>query len=435
VNLVAREVRRTHASVRALHLLALHAAGDHPEQRQRGARTPHTRDDIALRSKTALQVVEQRSLAAREQQPQHTGCFVVRGTDRADACHMRALYLAGLLVTTRAHAEVSVGAQVGAGAQGASTYSAVELRLDAQFSHGHVGLGARSIWDDGDFRDSEWATRWSALRIVRDAEVHGSVGDTQLAAAAGTLAPAYVGRIVDGYRVALDDRWRTGVRLALQSSELDAGAEIDDVLDTRLVAGGVRWLVARPWGVHASVAIDPGQAAAGELGGFHRWEEKRARLDTGASLIAEPSPTGVAFASAEIERARVRWTARGDVRYGTGGLVGPLYRVEGIDGDTGLGAGLALGAASEYGWLELGARRRPVGALYTASAGAPMGRFVQAAAWVAVTRDAAAGAGELRVVWSKRLFSALHGARMYRMQEMEMTPVWSVTAWFGAASL
>ncbi len=350
---------------------------------------------------------------------------------------MRLLCIAGLLVAgSPARAEVRIGAQVGAGAQGASTYSAVELRLDAAWERGHVGLGARGVWDDAQFRGSEWATRWAVIAIIRDAAIAGTVGDVELAAAAGALAPAHVGRIVDGYRVALDDRWRTGVRLAARSEDLEAGAEIDDVLGPRLVAGGVTWMVARPWGMHASVAIDPGSAAAGELGAFRRIERKLARLDVGASLVVEPQPTGVVYAAGAIERAKVRWTARGDVRVGRGGLFGPLHRVEGIDDAFGLGAGITGGAVSEHGWFELGARRRPgLGGLYTAQVGAPMGRWVQAAAWAAVASDAAAGAAAVRVAWSKRLFSALQAARMYRFEAMEPSPVWSVTAWFGAASL
>jgi hypothetical protein len=191
--------------------------------------------------------------------------------------------------------------------------------------------------------------------------------------------------------------------------------------------------------------IDPGidmngemrdAAGAGELAAFRRFDAKQARLDVGGSVVASPDASGVVFANGALERSRVRWTGRGDVRVGRGGLVGPLYRIEGIDDAWGVGAGLTAGVASDRGWLELGARRRPaLGGLYTLNAGAPMGRYVQAAAWAAVTSGAAAGAAELRVVWSKRLFSALHGARMYRVDEMTPAPVWSVTAWFGAASL
>jgi hypothetical protein len=72
-----------------------------------------------------------------------------------------------------------------------------------------------------------------------------------------------------------------------------------------------------------------------------------------------------------------------------------------------------------------------------------MGRWVQAAAWTAAARGEAAGAAEVRVAWSQRLFSALHAARLYRFDSMEQpsgtgatepTAVWSVTAWFGATT-
>ncbi len=359
---------------------------------------------------------------------------------------MRVLVAVCLVVPAgAARAEVSIGAQVGAGAQGNATYSAIEARFDAAWDGGHVGLGARGVWMDAQFRERDWDSAWSAVTLVRDAAVAGRVNDVELAAAAGALAPAHVGRIVDGYRVALDDRWRTGVRLAARSSDVDAGAEIDDVLAPRIIAAGVSWIVARPWGIAAHVAIDPGidvtgamrdAVGAGELAAFRRFEAKQARLDVGGAVVASPDPSGVLFGNAALERSRVRWTARGDVRVGRGGLIGPLYRIEGIDDDWGLGAGLTGSVASDRGWLELGVRRRPgLGGLYTMQAGAPMGRYVQAAAWATVTRDAAAGAAELRVVWSKRLFSALHGARMYWIDEMTPAPVWSVTAWFGAASL
>jgi len=327
---------------------------------------------------------------------------------------------------------VVIGAQVGAGAQGATSYSALEMQLDASFNHGHLVLGMRGVWDDSEFRGADWANPWSAVTLVRDVSVHGTVGDVELGAAAGALSPAHIGSIVDGYRVALDDRWRTGVRTALRTSRLAAGAEVDDVLDPRLAAASVAALVTEHWGLSSAVAFDPRHEWAGELGVFRRVARDLARVDVGASLTVAPG--AVVHATAEVERSNARWTVRADVRYGHGDVLGALYRVEGLDDATGLGAGLTLGVASERGWIELGARRRPaLGGVYTASAGAPMNQWLQAAAWTAVARDAAAGAAELRVVWSRRLFSALHGARMYRF-EMEPAPVWSVVAWFGATS-
>lgn len=356
---------------------------------------------------------------------------------------MRCVIVVALLATS-ARAEVSIGGAIGAGAQGAATYSALELRLDGQWQHARLGLGARGVWDDAAFRRREWASPWHAVAIVRDAGAHAQAGDTTLAIAAGALAPAHVGALVDGYRVSLDDRWRTGVRAAARSPTLDARIEIDDVLDPALIAGGARWLMAPPWGMHASVAVDPGRASALEAGAFRRFEGDRTRADGGVSIVAEISRGAsiVAFATGAIERGDVRLTARADARAGTGSLgtlFGPLYRIERLAlaerAGFGIGAGVAAGLAAPTGWLELGVRARPdAGGLVVASAGAPLHRRVQAGVWTAIGRDEAAGAAELRVAWANTLFSALHAARLYRLDVMEPFAVWSLTAWFGAAS-
>jgi hypothetical protein len=341
----------------------------------------------------------------------------------------------------------------------------MELRFDGTWEQGHVGLGLRGVWDDAVFRRSEWSSAWDAVAVVRDVEAHGAVGDVTLAVAAGALAPAHVGTLVDGYRVSVDDRWRTGVRAVARSSELDAAVEIDDVIDPALIAGGVRWLMAPPWGLHASVAVDPGggrptgegAASAIEVGGFRRFTGEHARADLGLSVVAEltDGASVVAFANVMVDRGDVRFTARGDLRAGTGGvggMFGPLYRVERLrmieHRGAGAGAGASVGVAAPGGWLEIGARARPdLGGLVVATAGAPMGRWVQAAMWAGVGRDEAAGAGELRIAWSARLFSALHVARVYQfdrqlgaqpdasLDAMAPTAAWSVTAWFGAATL
>src|SRR5688572_1987991 len=130
-----------------------------------------------------------------------------------------------------AFADVGVGGQVGAGAQGASTYSSVELRLDVAWTRARLGLGVRGVWDNADFRTSDWSSAERVVTIIRAFEASGEVGDVQLGVAAGTLAPARIGRIVDGYRVTLDDRWRTGVRAIARSETLDASVEMDDVLE------------------------------------------------------------------------------------------------------------------------------------------------------------------------------------------------------------
>jgi hypothetical protein len=297
---------------------------------------------------------------------------------------------------------------------------------------------------------------------VRDVVVTRDVGDTRLAFAAGALAPSHLAHVADGYRAVLDDRFRTGLRTAMQRDDLDVVAEIDDVLDPALVGAAMRYAMAPPWALHVGLAIDPQAPAADgshvvtaiEAGASNRFEIERGRADVGVSVIAEIAlgVSAVAFANGTVERAGMLWTARADVRAGTGtagSLFGPLYRIERVahgddaslwdrahDGElSGFNAGVALGAAAPAGWFELGVRTRPgLGGLVVASGGAPMGRWVQAGAWAALGRDDAAGAAELRVAWAKRLFSALQAARIYRLDAMEPAALWSVTAWFGAAS-
>ncbi|MGE5187171.1 MAG: hypothetical protein ACM31C_34215, partial [Acidobacteriota bacterium] len=156
-------------------------------------------------------------------------------------------------------------------------------------------------------------------------------------------------------------------------------------------------------------------------------------------------------ADGAAERAGVRWVARADLRAGTGstgGLFGPLYRIERLAragelplwdrarrGElTGVGAGMSAGAFTPAGWLELGARARPgLGPLVVASGGAPMGRSVQLAAWLAASPHDAAGASELRCAWAKRLYSALQIGRIYRLDAMP-SAAWTIVAWFGATS-
>lgn len=369
---------------------------------------------------------------------------------------MRALVVVAAL-SAPAFADVAVGGQVGAGAQGTSTYSALELRLDVAWTTTRVGLGVRGVWDNNEFRASDWSGVERAVTIIRAFEASGHYDGTQLGIAAGALAPARIGRIVDGYRVSLDDRWRTGVRAIARGDQLDASVEVDDVLDPALIGGGVRWEMAPPFGMHLATAIDPGDAMRGasgvgvvEVGAHRMFEAEAARGELGGSVTAElmVGAGAVAYGSGDVERWGVTWSARADLRAGTGAggsLFGPLYRIERVmhdgrmgivdeakmNGLGGFGVGLTLGARADAGWFELELRERPqLGGLVVAGAGAPMGTRVQAAAWAAIGRNDAAAASELRVAWEKRLFSALQAARLYR----DDAPVWTLTAWFGATS-
>jgi hypothetical protein len=338
-------------------------------------------------------------------------------------------FLVICLLSATASADVGVIGSVGAGAQGSSTYSALELRLDVTWTRTRLGLGMRGVWDNDVFRTSDWSAPERAITVLRAFETTGKLGDTKLALAAGALAPARLGHVVDDYHVALDDRWRTGVRATARNEVIDGQVEVDDVLDPAVIGGSVHAEF-----LHAAVAIDPARVAIVEAGVHKTFERDGARSELGASVLAEllEGAGAVAYADGAIDYENITWSARAEVRATTSGIspIGPLYRVERLDDDRHrLGAGLAVGASTRAWWFQLSARDH----LLAASAGAPMSKHVQAALWAAANGRDAAGASELRVVWGKRLFSALQGARLYRF-EMDPVPVWSLTAWFGVGS-
>jgi hypothetical protein len=362
--------------------------------------------------------------------------------------------IVALLLAGNARAEPTVvGASVGAGGQGDATYGAVEVRLDAEWSGVRIGLGARAVWDGGTLRRSDWDRLADAVTLLRYLEAHAG----PIAIAAGGLAPSQLAHVTDGYRATLDDRLRTGVRARLADDRGELQLEIDDVLDPVVIGGEAAWQLGPAWRVHAATAVDPTAPAhvesAIELGLARTWQAHESRAALGAALVAEPGlgASAVGSGSAAVDRAGVRFTASADLRAGTGtdgAAFGPLYRIERLahggaaglydlarsGATSGLGAGLAVGAAAPAGWVELGLRDRAgLGALGSASGGAPMGKWLQAGGWLAASRRDAAGAVELRVEWARRLYSALQLARMYRF-DMAPAPLWSVVAWFGATT-
>ncbi len=347
--------------------------------------------------------------------------------------------------TASADDAIAVGAAVGAGGQGAATYGAMELRFDAAWPDAGVvvGLGGRAVWEDGVFRAADWARAADAITLVRDVRVVRQVRDgVTLAAAAGGLAPSHLGDAADGYRAALDDRMRTGARASLTTERATATVEIDDVLDPALVGAVTKVVVAPTWTASAAVAIDPGSMP---YGSHEAVEVGLARsldvVELGGSFLVEPGSGAAAIACARthLTRARLRYTAAVDLRAGRGDLgsaFGPLYRAERatVWMRTGIGAGggASIGLVAPGGWLDASLRERPgLGPLATLAAGAPLGRYVQAAGWLAAARDASAGAAELRVAWARRLFSSLQLARMIHADD---TPAWSLTVWFGAST-
>ncbi len=339
--------------------------------------------------------------------------------------------LAFVAVSSVAHAEVVVGGAVGAGGQGAATYSAVEARLDGTWREMRFGLGARGVWLDGELRTSDWEG-WRALRVLRLFEAHRE----GFAIAAGGLAPAQLGHVADGYRATLDDRPRTGVRGALTTKQLGIGIEIDDVVEPHLIGGAVE-VVLDDWIACASTAIDPDGVGAIEGCAARRWSRAGARLDAGSGVIGErlADGTGVAaigFVRGAIDAGGARWTAETEVRAGTdGALFGPLHRIEKHLDERGVGAAASIGVAGTRGWTRIGARyRAALGPLATLSAGAPAGKWFQVAGWIAASKHAGAGATELRITWAKSLASAIEVGRIYDVDAMQPAAVWTATAWF-----
>ncbi len=324
-----------------------------------------------------------------------------------------------------------MGGAVGAGGQGAATYSAVEARLDASWTTGRVGLGARGVWLDGELRTADW-DGWKAIRVLRLFEMHRD----GLAIAAGGLAPAQLGHVADGYRATLDDRPRTGVRGALNTTQLALGVELDDVIEPHLIGGAVE--LGTTWIGCASAAVDPSGVGAVEGCVARRWARTGARLDAGGGLVGEQLDDGtgtaaIGFVRGAFDARGARWTAELEARAGRGslgGLFGPLHRIEQHASETGVGAAASLGATSDRGWMRVAVRHRAQGPIATASVGAPAGTYVQVAGWIAASRDRTAGAAELRVAWAKRLTSALEVGRIYDVDAMDVTPRWTATAWF-----
>lgn len=343
---------------------------------------------------------------------------------------------------------LSVGAAVGAGGQGRSTYGALELRLDAAWRGLRLGLGGRAVFLDGAFRDSDWNEPADALSAIRLVEAHRG----PLALAGGALAPLSLANLSDGYRAALDDHPRTGARLTLSTRPVSGDLAIDDVRDPALAGGAIDVRLTRAITIRGGALVDPSRGdSAIELALARTWRASGRATDVGAGANVEPG-TGahaIAFASLARDVRGARITGTADVRAGTGtvgGAFGPLYRVErsSLWDATGanVGAGLSASVVAPAGWLAASTRLRAAGVVGSISGGVPLNRWLQAAAWAAASRDTAVGAAALHVQWARQLASALEVARMIDTTptdpSMTSSPtssaIWSVTAWFAATT-
>lgn len=354
------------------------------------------------------------------------------------------LALVVLLIASSARADerVVIGAAIGAGGQGTSTYGALELRLDALWRDIRLGLGGRAVFLDGAFRTADWNEPADALSPIRLVEAH--TPGRSLSLAGGALAPLSIANLSDTYRPALDDHPRTGARITLATRPVSGDLVIDDARDPALAGGALDLRLTRAVTLRAGALADPalGEAAI-ELALARTWRASGRATDVGAGAIVEPGAGVHALAYASLARdvRGARLVAAADLRAGTGtvgGAFGPLYRAERSMlwdvSDADVGAGVSASVVAPAGWLAASARVRGAGVVGSISGGAPLDRWLQAAAWAAASRDLAVGAAALHVQWARRFASALEVARMIDTDAMDPPAIWSVTAWFAATS-
>src|SRR5262245_21456111 len=104
---------------------------------------------------------------------------------------MRAV-LALVLLSGIAHADgIGANAALGAGGQGPATYSGIYVGADGAWHGARIGLGARGVWIDGEWRDRDFQRPLDAVRVLRLLEVSAET----FAMAAGGLAPAQIAHV------------------------------------------------------------------------------------------------------------------------------------------------------------------------------------------------------------------------------------------------
>jgi hypothetical protein len=352
----------------------------------------------------------------------------------------------------------SVQAAVGAGSDDGATALA-ELRAEWSGSGVAIGLGARLRWRDRELVRTDWDDAGDWLGVIRRLEVAHRGDRLAGAAGLGRLAPVTQGGVVDGYSTAaLLDRRAPGAVARVRGHDLAIDASVDDVTAPTLVAGGIelrlgdggRWRV----GLHA--AVDPGAdrmdlRASGAIELGTRWTAGPIALGGGVITGTRGDVAAVVRGELAVRRGRFRIAATLEARAYDGLTVaapyGPLWPVEreqrgmmaGADADD-RGVATAVGARLAFdglGALDLGLRTRGArGDLATARIALPWWKVVQAGGYAAVGVHDAVAAGELRVLWSERWFSAIEAGRGYRRADGdgELRGVWQAAAWFGGTA-
>lgn len=355
----------------------------------------------------------------------------------------------------------SVQAAVGAGSDDGATALA-ELRAEWSGSGLAIGLGARLRWRDRALVRTDWDDAGDWLGVIRRLEVAHRGEDLAGAAGLGRLAPVTQGGVVDGYSTAaLVDRRAPGAVARVRGHDLAIDASVDDVTAPTLIAGGIerRLGATGRWRVALHAAVDPGAdrmdlrtSGAIELGA--RWTAGPIALGGGVITGTRGDVAGVARGELAVRRGRFAIAAMLEARAYDGltaaAPYGPLWPVEREHGarmadaaddrgvTTAVGARLAVDG---LGTLEAGLRTRGArGDLATARIALPWWKVVQAGGYAAIGVHDAVAAGELRVLWSERWFSAIEAGRGYRREGDgaagggELRGVWQVAAWFGGTA-
>jgi hypothetical protein len=353
----------------------------------------------------------------------------------------------------RSHAAVQ--AAVGAGSDG-DAVALTEVRAAWSGSGFEIGLGARLRWRDGALVRTDWDDRGDWLGVIRRLAFAHRGETVAGAVAAGRLAPAELGAVVDGYTAqALVDRRAPGAIARLRATRYGLDAMVDDVTAPTLIAAGVDVAVGGRWNVAVRAAIDPGTAmtelaprvgTTGMVEVGARWS--LAPFAIAASAIGASGRDSAAVIRTEVDGRRGRLFAGAALEAraydgpGAAAPFGPLWAIEReaimpAAGDRGVATAIAarVGFAG-IGTVEAGLRTRGArGDILTARIALPWWKWAQAGGYAAIGVNDAIVAGEARVQWSTRWFSAFEVGRGYRRAaDGALLDVWQLSAWFGASA-
>lgn len=371
---------------------------------------------------------------------------------------MRAVLLVSIASFAAADAAaepVVFSGSLGAGMVGTDPVSIAAAELDVEGRRLSLGLGVALRFSNGGLVERDWDQWRDGARLLRHFLWQPRLGSAAaLSLAAGQLDAITVGHgaVVDGVAAGVDlDRQRLGADLRLATAESETHLWVDDLINPEIGALRVAGAAVGPVDIGATVAGDRA-AAGGALG----------TLGVEIEIAGDGDGYGGGIYSDAVRAlgggGGIHLGARGHLgRIGSGATRIGL-RVEGHAASAGYVAGwigplhvrdrlvMRSRPGGLGGLIELDARRDRLGSArvrleHRAGRGpgarlelrAPHLRAIQAGAWAAIARDAAAFAAELRVRFPHALFARLEARRQYTSAPPEMAAaIWSVAATFGA---